>query len=181
MTTTEQSPEQVKTTYSHPQARQGGLRSFFVAALLTLAACQTGVQGPLTDAERRTIATTIDSLMGAFEEAERSRDPERLIAYLALDFYMYTDGIRTSYDSVAASMRRNLGAMQHFEPGFDNIEVRVLGRDAALVSLTFRDSVITASGDLLQFQGPTTLLWQRLEGQWRLVYADADHYPVSPP
>ena len=116
-----------------------------------------------------------------FEEAERSRDPERLIAYLAFDFYMYTDGIRTSYDSVTASMRRTLGTMQHFEPGFAEVEVRVLGRDAALVSLTFRDSIITASGDLLQFQGPTTLIWERLEGQWRLVYADADHYPVSPP
>ena len=71
--------------------------------------------------------------------------------------------------------------MQHFEPGFAEVEVRVLGHDAALVSLTFRDSIITASGDLLQFQGPTTLIWERLEGQWRLVYADADHYPVSPP
>ena len=125
------------------------LSGLLVVALLALAACRPGPDGPLTDAERRTIAATIDSVMGAFEEAERSRDPEGLIAYLAPDFYMYTDGIRTSYDSVAASMRRNLVTMQHFEPGFDNVEVRVLGRDAALVSLTFRDSVITASGDLL--------------------------------
>ena len=157
------------------------LSGFLVFALLALAACRPGPDGPLTDAERRAIAASVDSVTWALEEAERSRDPERTIAYLAPDFYMYADGIRTGYDSVTASMRRNLGTMQHFEPGFDNVEVRVLARDAALVSLTFRDSVVTASGDLLQFQGPTTLIWQRLEGQWRIVYADADHYPVSPP
>ncbi len=157
------------------------LSGLLVVALLALAACQPGPDSPLSDAERRAITATVDSVMGAFEEAERNRDPERLIAFLAPEFYMYTDGIRTSYDSVTASMRRTLGTMQHFEPGFAGVEVRVLGRDAALVSLTFRDSIITASGDLLQFQGPTTLIWERLEGQWRLVYADADHYPVSPP
>ncbi len=166
------------------QAKTSPLRllsGFIVAALLALAACQTSAEGSLTDTERHAIAATVDSVMGAFEEAERNRDPERLIAFLAGDFYMYADGVRSGYDSVAASMRRNLGTMQHFEPGFDNVEVRVLSRDAALVSLTFRDSVITGAGDLLQFQGPTTLIWQRLEDQWRIVYADADHYPVSSP
>lgn len=151
-----------------------------VATLLTLAACQTAAEAPLTAAERHTITQVIDSLMGAFEEAERAQDAERLIAFLAGDFYMYVDGARSGYDSVAASMQRNLGTMQHFEPGFANVEVRVLARDAALVSLTFRDSIITASGDLLQSQGPTTLIWQQREGQWRIVYADADHYPVLP-
>ncbi len=78
-------------------------------------------------------------------------------------------------------MQRTLGTMKHFEPGFADVEVRVLARDAALVSLTFRDSIITATGETLQFRGPTTLIWERLQGAWRIVYADADHYPVSPP
>jgi ketosteroid isomerase-like protein len=145
----------------------------------TLAACQGGPEASLHDTERRAIAGRIDSLMRAFEEAERSRDPERVIEYLAPDFYMYVDGMRTGYNSVAANMRRTLGSLQHLEPGFQNVEVRVLGRNAALVSMTFRDSVVTASGQTQQLQGPTTLIWERLQGQWRLVYADADHYPVA--
>ena len=166
------------TQRGEPRGIAGVLALAFV---LALAACRPGPDSPLTDAERRAIAASVDSVTWALEEAERSRDPERTIAYLAPDFYMYADGVRTPYDSVTASMRRTLGTMQHFEPGFAEVEVRVLGRNAALVSLTFRDSIITASGQTLQFRGPTTLIWERLQGAWRIVYTDADHYPVSPP
>lgn len=148
--------------------------------VVAFAACREGAEAPLSDAERRSMAARVDSLTGAFEAAQRSRDPERTVGFLAPDFYMYVDGVRSGYDSVAARIRRTLGAMQHVEPGFENVEVRVLGRDAALVSLVFRDSVITASGQTQQSRGPTTLIWERRQDQWRIVYADADHYPVAP-
>lgn len=147
--------------------------------VFVLTACQANTDASLSAGERNVIASRIDSLTWAFEEAERNRSPEQTVAFLAEDFYMYVDGNRMGYDSVAANIRRTIGGMQHVEPGFENVEVRVLSRDAALVSMTFRDSIVTATGELFMSSGPTTLVWERRQGEWQIVYADADHYPVT--
>lgn len=145
-----------------------------------LVACQPASTS-LSDTERLAIAASIDSATRSFEAAERARDPERVIAHLAPEFHMYVDGARSGYDSVAASIRATMTSFRDFEPGFESVEVIVLGHDAAVVSLTFRDSITTASGETLQFRGPTTLVWERHGADWLIVYADADHYPVSAP
>lgn len=129
--------------------------------------------------ERAAVVAAVDSAVRAFEAAERARDVERTISHLAPDFYMYTDGVRTSYDSVVASIRNSMPTFDHFEPGFASVEVVALGPNAALTSMTFHDSIVTTSGELLRFTGPTTLVWERREGDWLIVYADADHYPVQ--
>lgn len=145
--------------------------------LILAGACAPGT-GALSDAERTAVAAAVDSATRAFEAAERAQHADHVIRHLAPDFYMYNDGVRTSYDSVVASIRRTMGTFQHFEPGFADVAVRVLGRDAALVSLTFHDSIVTTAGETLRFTGPTTLVWERRGADWLIIYADADHYPV---
>jgi hypothetical protein len=137
--------------------------------------------GEFTDAARREVAADVDSATRAFEAAQRARDPDRTAAFLAPEFYMYNDGVRADYESVAAGIRQSLPQFRHVEPGFKDVETIVLSPDAAVTSLTFHDSIITASGDLLQLRGPTTLVWQRRGPDWRIVYADADHYPDTLP
>lgn len=132
------------------------------------------------DAERRAIAASVDSATRAFEQAQRARDADRVIAHLAPDFYMYADGARVDYDAVVAGMRGTFPTIRHVEPGFADVDVKVLGRDAALVSLRFRDSVTTIAGELRHHRGATTLVWERRGGDWLLTYADADHHPVGP-
>jgi ketosteroid isomerase-like protein len=150
-----------------------------VAALALLAACGPGHR-TVSDAERRDVAAAVDSATRAFEAAERARDAEGVVAHLAPEFYMYVDGVRAGYDSVVAGIRRGLPTYKHFEPGFDDVEVIVLGRDAAVASFTFHDSIVTASGETQRLRGPTTLVWVRRDGDWRIAYADADHYAPSP-
>jgi ketosteroid isomerase-like protein len=150
-----------------------------VALLLLLTAC-TAADRSLSDAARRDVAAQVDSATRAFEAAERARDPERVIAHLAPEFYMYNDGARAGYDAVATNIRRGLPTFWHFEPGFIDIEVIVLGHDAAVTSFTFHDSIVTDTGETLRFRGPTTLVWERRAGDWRIVYADADHYAIAP-
>ncbi|NIM49131.1 MAG: DUF4440 domain-containing protein [Gemmatimonadales bacterium] len=151
-----------------------GIRS--LTWLVVASACSSG-GAALSEAERAAIAAAVNSATHAFEAAERARDAERTIAHLAPDFYMYNDGVRVFYDSVVASIRRTMETFQHFEPGFANVAVRVLGPDAALVSFTFHDSIVTTAGQTLRFTGPTTLVWERRGADWLIVYADADHYP----
>jgi hypothetical protein len=135
-----------------------------VVPILLLAACGPGT-APLTDAERATVTASVDSATRAFEAAAQ--------------FYMYVDGVRSGYDSVVAGIRRTMPSFQHFEPNFGNVEVIVLGRNAAVVSMTFHDSIVAETGDLLRLRGPTTLVWERRATDWLIVYADADHYPDS--
>jgi ketosteroid isomerase-like protein len=130
----------------------------------------------LSDEERTTIAASVDSAMQTFQEAERSLDVERVIDHMAPDFYMYNDGVRVDYSSTTAQMRQFMTTLQHFEPGFANIEIKVLGRDGAVVSFTFRDSVVDGSGATMQFRGPTTMVWERRGLDWLITYVDADHY-----
>lgn len=151
-----------------------------VVVAVLVAGCG-GSPGALPAADRRAIAAEVDSATRAFEAAERAQDADGVIAHLAPGFYMYTDGVRTSYDSVVASIRRTMGSFRVFEPRFERVEVRVLGRDVALVTFTFRDSIVTGTGDTWLFTGPTTLVWERRDAHWRIIYADADHYPVTPP
>ncbi len=143
--------------------------------LALLAACQAD-RPPLDDQARAAIAASVDSATRAFEDAERARDADRVIAHLGPDFYMYNDGLRTDRAATVESIRSSLGSFRYFEPGFQNLEVRVLGRDAALVSLTFQDSIVDATGQVLRFRGPTTLIWERRGQDWLITYADADHY-----
>ncbi len=146
--------------------------------LTASAACSSG-SSTLSEADRTAIAAAVDSATRAFQAAERARDPERAIAHLAPDFSMYIDGVRTSYDAVVESIRATMGTFRHFEPQWNDLIVRVLGPNAAVVSFTFRDSIVTESGDILRSTGPTTLVWERRGTDWLIVFADADHYPVE--
>lgn len=149
-----------------------------LAVLTILGAC-TSPGGSLTDAERQAIVVSVDSATRAFEAVERDRDAEGIIRHLAPDFYMYVDGTRAGYDSTVAGIRRTIPTLQVFEPTFEDLEVIVLGPDAASVSFTFRDLKVTATGDTITAEGPTTLVWVRTGPGWHIRYADADHYPVS--
>jgi ketosteroid isomerase-like protein len=135
----------------------------------------------MTDTERQAIAASADSATRAFEAAQRAMDPERVVAHIAPDFYMYNDGVRAGYESTVQSIRDNLGSFQYMDPRFSDLETKVLGRDAAVVSFTFRDSLVDASGATLVLRGPTTLVWERRGAEWLITYADADHYPATGP
>ena len=147
--------------------------------LLTAAAACSSGNGTLSEADRTAIAAAVDSATRTFQAAERARDPERIIAHLAPDFSMYNDGVRSSYDPVVESIRTSMPTFRHFEPQWTDLVVRVLSPDAAIISFTFRDSIVTESGDMLRFTGPTTLVWERRGTDWLIVFADADHYPIK--
>lgn len=129
------------------------------------------------EAAREAVAAAVDSATRAFRAAEAAHDAEATVAHLAPDFTMLLDGVRVGYDTVAASTRRALPSVVHFEPDWTDIQVRVLGPNAAVSSFLFRDSIVFEGGDVVTARGPTTLVWERRGGEWLIVYADADHYP----
>ena len=148
-----------------------------LALAFTLSGVGCGAGGSLSDDERSQIEGKVLVVVDAFAEAERRRDVEAILAFIAPDFYMYADGARVDYETVAAQIRSTMPALQRFETTWSDVEVTVLARDQALVSLVFRDAVTDGDGVTTRLRGPTTFVWSLREGGWRLIYADADHYP----
>ena len=69
---------------------------------------------------------------------------------------------------------------QRFETTWSDVDVTVLARDQALVSLVFRDALTGGDGVTTRLRGPTTFVWSRRDGDWRIIYADADQLPRPP-
>ena len=68
----------------------GSAKHVSIMVLIIVSACDNR-STTLSDAERTTIAASVDSAMVSFQVAERALDAERVIAHMAPDFYMYSD------------------------------------------------------------------------------------------
>lgn len=148
--------------------------TYAVACWVLVTACAADGSS-LDDGERAAVAAAVDSATRAFLAAQRDRDADRTVAHLAPGFSMFNDGIRLSYDAVASSIHQTMGSFRHFEAAWTDMSVRVLGRDAAVMSFTFRDSIVTMGDELLRSTGPSTLVWERRGPDWLIVYAHVDH------
>ncbi len=132
---------------------------------------------PLSESESAAIVSEVTACTRAFEEAERQRDVEGLLAHLAPGFFMYQDGQRVDYEATVSQIRSSLPTLQVFDTEFSDVRVTVLGPAGAVVSLTFRDEITDAAGTTTRQRGATTLAWKRQGGSWRIVYAHAEHHP----
>lgn len=154
-------------------------RGKFVWFLVVAIGC-SNERGVLTDTERLAIQHSVDSATRAFAQAQRDLDADRVIAHLAPEFYMYLDGVRVDYDAIVPTMRASFGALRQLDTRFRDVEVIVLGPNAAVTTFTFHDEVTDSTGTVAIGTGPTTLAWVRNDHDWLIVYADADHYPANP-
>jgi hypothetical protein len=93
---------------------------------------------------------------------------------------MLVDGRRTGYADVVEGTRQFMAGLELFHTDWTDLEVIPLNANTAVASFLFRDSIITRAGDTIRAQGPTTFIWTRRAGEWRLLFGDADHYPIQP-
>ncbi|NNF28867.1 MAG: nuclear transport factor 2 family protein [Gemmatimonadetes bacterium] len=126
------------------------------------------------------VRAEVEELVWTFHAADTARDAEAVVGLLWPDYEMLVDGQRLAYDDVARGSREFMESLESFHTVWSGLEVLPLSPDFALSSFSFRDSILTSEGDLIQSRGPTTLLWERRNGEWRLRFGDADHYPVTP-
>ena len=125
------------------------------------------------------IIEEVNSAVTAFYSADTAKNAEGVIQLLWPDFTMLADGNRTTYDEVVIGSREFMDALELFHTEWDDLEILPLSEHIAVASFLFRDSIITKSGTLIQAKGPTTFIWQKRDKEWRLIFADADHYPVN--
>ena len=150
-----------------------------LTCVLAVACAPTpGPSSSLTAADSVAVTQAVEQGVRAFHAADTARSAEGVIALLWPDFQMLGDGSRLSYEEVTDGSRDFMASLRLFHTEWTDLRIRPLTGDLAIASFVFRDSIITRSGDLIQSRGPTTFVWEQRAGQWRVLYADADHYPI---
>jgi hypothetical protein len=125
-------------------------------------------------------AAEVTSAVSAFHAADTARSAEAVIGLLWPEFSIMADGHRQAYDEVVAGSRQFMATLELFHTEWTDLRVTPLTRDHAIASFQFRDSLRLTDGTLIRARGPTTFIWQRRNDEWRVLFADADHYPVEP-
>lgn len=148
-------------------------------ALGLAAACAQTDREP---ADLESVRADVEALVWSFHAADTARNAEAVIGLLWPDYEMLADGQRLSFEEVAEGSRQFMAGLRSFHTVWSELEVLPLSADLAISSFIFRDSILTADGHLIRSRGPTTFLWERRAGVWRIRFGDADHYPIpSPP
>ena len=125
------------------------------------------------------IRSEIEEAVWAFHAADTSKNAQGVIDLLWPDFSMFADGARIEYEDVVQGSRTFMADLELFHTEWTDLDIVPLGPDAALSTFLFQDSIITLQGQLIEAKGPTTFVWQRRGDEWRVLFADADHYPVD--
>jgi len=126
------------------------------------------------------ITAEVETAVWAFHAADTAKNAEAVISLLWPEFYMLADGARLEYDDVVEGSRGFLPNLEVFATDWTDVRITPLGPNHAVSSFLFRDSIVTSAGELIQARGPTTFIWEKRNGEWRALYADADHYPLDP-
>ena len=149
----------------------------FLSLAVLMAGCRQDVA--MDDLQRQRARLAVEQAMQSFEQAERERNAEALIAHFASipEFHIYSDGKRLSYDAMAAYIREVFPTLRAIEGGFVDLDTIVLAPDAALVTGTFREATTDASGNTTRVHGAASWLWRQINGRSLIVYGQADHYP----
>lgn len=151
-----------------------------VFLLFGVAACGQAADRPAAESHDFTaVAAQVEAAVWAFHAADTARDAEAVIRLLWPEYTMLADGVRQGYDQVAAGSREFMAGLSLFHTVWRDLQVTPLGENAAIASFQFQDSIVTKAGDLIRNRGTTTFVWQRRNGEWRVLFADANHHPIS--
>ena len=129
---------------------------------------------PIDDSQ---IKKEVEMAVWAFHTADTSKNAAGVIDLLWPEYTMLVDGKRISYDEVAKGSKEFMSNLVLFYSEWSDLKIIPISKHAAISSFTFRDSIISKTGELIRTHGPTTLLWQQRDGEWRMLYGDSDHYP----
>lgn len=156
-------------------------RAILGATLATapLMACSRPSGHDAADRDQARVITAVQEAVWSFHAADTARDAEAVIRLMWPEFTMLADGARLGYDQAATGSREFMAGLAVFHTVWSDLQVTPLGQHAAIASFEFRDSIVTKTGELIRSRGTTTFVWQRRNGEWRLLFADADHHPID--
>jgi hypothetical protein len=136
----------------------------------------------MTDAERQAVAQEVRAQADSFVAAIHQLNAQPYLDQLASnEFYGENGAFYPTRDSL-------LSAVGHFTSMFKGIEVTwegdpritVLGPDAAVFSVAFREVNQPTVGAAMKAHGVWTGVYQRVNGRWGIVQAHESYVPDQP-
>ena len=143
--------------------------------LFLLTCCQQQVEDAEVDTAEIIDQVTIQ--VNAFHAADTSLNAAGVVGLLWPEFTMLADGNRVSYEEVKTGSQAFMASLSTFHTEWEDLKITPLGDRHAISSFIFTDSIVAKDGTLTQARGPNTFVWEKREEVWKVIYADADHYP----
>ena len=91
-----------------------------------------------------------------------------------------TDGTITSGHSQIMAVFRGLPDFTYLDYRFDDTSVQVVDANAAVQSTTFWERLAYTAGDTVEVRGAWSNVFQRIDGEWRVVHMASSHIPANP-
>ena len=166
----------------HPLRPPCTTRRLATVAAVVTATAAAACAAPASDASFDTsrIAAEVEAAVWAFHAADTARDADAVLSLLWPEYEMRADGEHTDYETVSAAIPQFMSGLETFHTVWTDVRVKPLTADLAVSSFLFRDSLVAFDGTITRSRGPTTFVWERREGEWRVLFGDSDHYPIDP-
>ncbi len=151
--------------------------SLSISLFLFLMTCQKQTENPAIDAVA--LIKQVKDKVGEFHKADTTLNAKGILDLLWPEFTMLVDGNRITYQDVKASTKGYMASLETFHTEWDDLKIIPIGNHHAISSFIFTDSIVAKDGTITKNRGPNTFVWERRKEEWKVLYGDADHYPVK--
>ncbi|MEM9052222.1 MAG: nuclear transport factor 2 family protein [Bacteroidota bacterium] len=154
-------------------------KKIFSILLSSCLLCSCG-EDSIKEKERSTdVGAEITSRVQEFHTADTTLNAQGVISLLWPEYTMMADGKLVTYEQVKTGAPDFMESLETFYTEWHNLKVIPLGNDHAISTFTFHDSIVTKDGLITLSTGPNTFIWEKRDTVWKVIFADADHYPVT--
>lgn len=151
-----------------------------LAVAVVLAAACKQVTQEITEVQRTAIADTVKAAHRALFASVSTRNTDSVMSFLVADdrlTWVESGMIYPSRDSVVRAVRSFFGGMRAVTVTSAEPKVMVLGRSAAVLTTTFRESFTDTAGATQQVTGAWSAVYHRTPSGWKIVQGH-ESYPV---
>ncbi len=148
--------------------RRLALAALSLAFLAT--ACQPATT-ELTDEQKAAIEEEVRQVGDDMGEAWRALDFDRARSFLADDMDWAIPPMPfTTIEEIEPGARAYISGISEITLEDEDLFIRVLGPDAAVVGSTSHETVVDVNGVSSSTRTALTLVWARADGVWKLVH-----------
>ncbi|MFK7770700.1 MAG: nuclear transport factor 2 family protein [Saprospiraceae bacterium] len=151
--------------------------SLLLSLATLLASCQKKVENKEINSQR--VIEQVKNQVNAFYAADTSLNAQKLVDLIWPEFTMLVDGNRIGYQDVKTGTKTFMASLEVFHTEWKDLQIVPLDHSHAISSFIFTDSLVAKDGKITQSTGPNTFVWEKRKEEWKVIYGDADHYPIK--
>lgn len=141
------------------------------------AGCSSVERGQLSSEREAAIADTLLSLTRQVDTAFTQLEPGPYLRYYSEDAHFYYRGAHLPKKKFETVVRREMAAFERYSTEILDPRVEVLGPNGGVVSFRYRGQVADTTGDTRSVSAAVTLVFERRNGQWKVVQAHESFVP----